>query len=82
MTLTKFLQEIADAIRYADKSIDKVRAKDFADRIKKLGGNGFEIEIAHCDYEILTENNFIYKTILTNDYDEIILENKLEESEE
>lgn len=35
MILTKFLKNIADAIRYAEKSTNKIKAIDFADRIKK-----------------------------------------------
>ena len=34
--LTKFLKNIADAIRYAEKSANKIKANDFANRIKEL----------------------------------------------
>ena len=34
--LTKFLKNIADAIRYAEKSANKIKANDFANRIKDL----------------------------------------------
>ena len=68
MILTKFLKNIADAIRYAEKSTNKIKAIDFADRIKKLGGNGFEVEIVEDSYEVNT--------------DETVVEDKLEESEE
>ena len=77
MILTKFLKNIADAIRYAEKSTNKIKAIDFADRIKKLGGNGVE-----DSYEVKLETNFKTETIVINDTDETVVEDKLEESEE
>ncbi|WP_290850118.1 hypothetical protein [Eubacterium sp. LMAG:50] len=82
MILTKFLKNIADAIRYAEKSTNKIKAIDFADRIKKLGGNGFEVEIVEDSYEVKLETNFKTETIVINDTDETVVEDKLEESEE
>ena len=42
MILTKFLKNIADAIRYAEKSANKIKANDIAYRKKKQGHNGYE----------------------------------------
>lgn len=82
MILTKFLKNIADAIRYAENSANKIKANDFADRIKKLGGNGFEAEIVEDGYEVKLETNFKMETIVINDTDVTVVEDKLEESEE
>lgn len=39
MTLTDYLHNIANAIRYAEGSTGKINAQDFANRIRKLSGN-------------------------------------------
>lgn len=50
--------------------------------LKKLGGNGFKVEIVEDSYEVKLETNFKTETIVINDTDETVVEDKLEESEE